>query len=129
MDQGWVIVPGLLMLLQEWKHIKMDIYLILVKFAHTPVGDSTEGLGLFLTLLMRMKDGPDYNFSEMKIYVQCGTHGDALGHTYDNYYDEGYGVDSLFLRVLNGNNDISTMSSSFFSLENFPIEFVYVDCI
>lgn len=61
------------------------IFDITHKFTHTPVGDSTEGLGQFLTLLMGMKDGSDYNFSEMKIPVQCGTYVDAPGHTNDNY--------------------------------------------
>lgn len=85
-----------------------EIFDITHKFTpHTPVGDSNEGIGQFLTLLMSMKNGSDYNFSEMKIPVHSGTHVDAPGHMYDNYYDEGYDVDSLSLRVLNGNYGIS----------------------
>lgn len=75
---------------------------------HTPVGDSSKGIGQFLTLLMSMKNGSDYNFSEMKIPVHSGTHVDAPGHVYSNYYDEGYDVDSLDLRVLNGNYHIKS---------------------
>ncbi|KAL3814257.1 hypothetical protein ACJIZ3_015525 [Penstemon smallii] len=69
---------------------------------HSPVGDSTEGLGQFITLLMSMKNGSDYNFSELKIPVHSGTHVDAPGHMYESYFDEGYDVDTLDLRVLNG---------------------------
>ncbi|KAL6514212.1 Cyclase-like protein 2 [Orobanche hederae] len=63
------------------------------------VSESTEGIGQFLTLMFSMSD---YNFSEMKIYVRSGTHLDASGHIYDNCYDEGYDVDSLDRKVLNG---------------------------
>ncbi|KAK6131926.1 hypothetical protein DH2020_034334 [Rehmannia glutinosa] len=84
-------------------HENGEIFDITHKFTpHTPVGDSTEGIGQFLTLLTSMKNGSDYNFSEMKLPVHSGTHVDAPGHMYDNYYDEGYDVDSLDLRVLNG---------------------------
>ncbi|GER42173.1 cyclase family protein [Striga asiatica] len=84
-------------------HENEEIFDITHKFTpHTPVGDSTDGIGQFLTLLMSMKNGSDYNFSEMKIPVHSGTHVDAPGHMYDNYYDEGCDVDSLDLRVLNG---------------------------
>ncbi|KAL2477290.1 Cyclase family protein [Forsythia ovata] len=69
---------------------------------HTPVGDSAEGIGRFLTLFLSMKNGSDYNLSEMKILVHAGTHVDAPGHMYDNYFDAGYDVDTLDLRVLNG---------------------------
>ncbi|CAI9769969.1 unnamed protein product [Fraxinus pennsylvanica] len=69
---------------------------------NTPVGSSTKGVGRFLTLLESMKNGSDYNFSEMKLPVHSGTHVDAPGHMYDNYFDEGYDVDTLDLRVLNG---------------------------
>ncbi|KAK4437915.1 Cyclase-like protein 2 [Sesamum alatum] len=80
-----------------------NIFDITHKFTpHTPVGGSTEGIGQFLTLLESMKNGSDYNFSEMKIPVHSGTHVDAPGHMYDNYFDEGYDVDTLDLRVLNG---------------------------
>ncbi|KAL3614245.1 hypothetical protein CASFOL_042319 [Castilleja foliolosa] len=84
-------------------HENGDILDITHKFTpHTPVGDSTEGIGPFLKLLFSMKNGSDYNFSEMKLPVHSGTHVDAPGHMYDNYFDEGYDVNSLDLRVLNG---------------------------
>ncbi|CAA0806765.1 Cyclase family protein [Striga hermonthica] len=84
-------------------HENEEIFDITHKFTpHTPVGDSTEGIGQFLTLLMSMKNGSDYNFSEMKMPVHSGTHVDAPGHMYDNYYDDGCDVNSLDLRVLNG---------------------------
>lgn len=71
---------------------------------NTPVGDSDEGVGQFLTLLSSMKNGSDYNFSELRLGVHAGTHVDAPGHMYAEYYDAGFDVDSLDLRVLNGIN-------------------------
>ncbi|KAL8479785.1 hypothetical protein ACS0TY_026645 [Phlomoides rotata] len=44
---------------------------------HTPVGGSVEGIGQFNKLLLSMKNGSDYNFSEMRIPVHSGTHVDA----------------------------------------------------
>ncbi|XP_042061472.1 cyclase-like protein 2 [Salvia splendens] len=49
-----------------------------------------------------MKNGSDYNFSELKLPLHAGTHVDAPGHFYDNYFDQGFDVDTLDLRVLNG---------------------------
>lgn len=69
----------------------------------TPVGGSAEGIGQFIKLTMSMKNGSDYNFSELKLPVHAGTHVDAPGHFYDDYYDQGYDIDSLDLRTLNGN--------------------------
>ncbi|KAL8479979.1 hypothetical protein ACS0TY_026789 [Phlomoides rotata] len=69
---------------------------------HTPVGGSVEGIGQFNKLLLSMKNGSDYNFSEMRIPVHSGTHVDAPDHFYYNYYDACFDVDSLDLRVLNG---------------------------
>lgn len=69
---------------------------------NTPVGDSAEGAGQILSLLMSMKNGSDYNLSEMRLCVHAGTHVDAPGHMYDNYFDQGFDVDTLDLRVLNG---------------------------
>lgn len=67
----------------------------------TPVG-TPEGIGQLLTLSLSMKNGSDYNFSELKIPVHAGTHVDAPGHMYDHYFDAGFDVDTLDLRVLNG---------------------------
>lgn len=67
----------------------------------TPTG-TPDGLGQFLTLLLSMKNGSDYNFSELRLPVHAGTHVDAPGHMYDNYFDAGFDVDTLDLRVLNG---------------------------
>lgn len=105
-----------------------EIFDITHKFTpHTPVGGSTEGIGQFLTLLMSMKNGSAYNFSEMKLRVHSGTHVDAPGHMYENYFEEGYDVDSLDLRVLNGNYVISNwtdgykyMCCCFSCFHNFP---------
>ncbi|KAG6424940.1 hypothetical protein SASPL_115363 [Salvia splendens] len=36
-----------------------------------------------------MKNGSDYNFSELKLPLHAGTHVDAPGHFYDNYFDQG----------------------------------------
>ncbi|XP_061368881.1 cyclase-like protein 2 [Gastrolobium bilobum] len=67
-----------------------------------PVWDSEEGLGHFLWLQYSMKNGSLANNSAMKLGVHTGTHVDAPGHFYDNYFDAGFDVDSLDLRVLNG---------------------------
>ncbi|CAJ1977405.1 unnamed protein product [Sphenostylis stenocarpa] len=68
-----------------------------------PVWDSTEGLGQdFLWLGTSMKKGWRANNSIFKLGAHTGTHVDAPGHFYDNYYDAGFDVDSLDLTVLNG---------------------------
>ncbi|XP_010446963.1 PREDICTED: uncharacterized protein LOC104729687 [Camelina sativa] len=67
-----------------------------------PSWDSSEGLGRFLWLAASMKNGSLANNSEMKIPTHTGTHVDSPGHVYDEYYDAGFDVDSLDLRVLNG---------------------------
>lgn len=73
-----------------------------------PVWDSKEGLGRhFLWLLKSMKNGSRANNSAMKLDVHTGTHVDAPGHFYDNYFDAGFDVDSLDLQLLNGNAPFS----------------------
>ncbi|XP_020238097.1 cyclase-like protein 2 [Cajanus cajan] len=68
-----------------------------------PVWDSTEGLGEhFLWLEKGMKNGSRANNSAMKLGVHTGTHVDAPGHFFDNYYDAGFDVDSLDITLLNG---------------------------
>ncbi|TKY50961.1 Kynurenine formamidase [Spatholobus suberectus] len=68
-----------------------------------PVWDSTEGLGKhFLWLEKSMKNGSRANNSVMKLGVHTGTHVDAPGHFFDNYFDAGFDVDSLDLTLLNG---------------------------
>ncbi|XP_076935904.1 cyclase-like protein 2 [Bidens hawaiensis] len=49
-----------------------------------------------------MRNGSDYNFSIIKLPAHSGTHVDAPGHFYENYYEAGFDVNSLDLRVLNG---------------------------
>ncbi|KAK3017067.1 hypothetical protein RJ639_006998 [Escallonia herrerae] len=68
----------------------------------TPVGDSNEGIGQFLSLSLSMKNGSLYNFSLMTLLVHSGTHVDAPGHVFDHYFDAGFDIDSLDLEVLNG---------------------------
>ncbi|KAD4178560.1 hypothetical protein E3N88_27151 [Mikania micrantha] len=71
--------------------------------AETPTGISQTGIGEdYLRLHDSMKNGSDYNFSIIKLPAHSGTHVDAPGHFYENYYEEGFDVDSLDLRVLNG---------------------------
>ncbi|KAJ0077265.1 hypothetical protein Patl1_35474 [Pistacia atlantica] len=68
-----------------------------------PSYDTKDGkLGQFLWLPVNMKNGSDVNISEMKITAHSGTHVDAPGHVFDNYFDAGYDVDTLDLDVLNG---------------------------
>lgn len=91
---------------------------------NTPVGDSAEGAGQILSLLMSMKNGSDYNLSEMRLCVHAGTHVDAPGHMYDNYFDQGFDVDTLDFRVLNGRNSLDhcfDFSGLFFALYLFGV--------
>ncbi|KAI3505500.1 hypothetical protein L1887_27631 [Cichorium endivia] len=72
--------------------------------SETPSGGRgfDEGIGKYLTLLESMKNGSDYNFSIIKLPAHSGTHVDAPGHMFENYYEEGFDIDSLDLEVLNG---------------------------
>lgn len=69
-----------------------------------PSWESADGLGHFLWLAKSMKNGSLANISEMKLGAHTGTHVDAPGHVYDNYFDAGFDVDTLDLEVLNGMN-------------------------
>ncbi|KAL6010407.1 hypothetical protein ACLOJK_000838 [Asimina triloba] len=66
-----------------------------------PSWDS-DGLGQFLWLPKSMKNGSLANNSEMKMPTHSGTHVDAPGHVFDEYFDAGFDVDTLDLAVLNG---------------------------
>ncbi|KAL8218711.1 hypothetical protein R6Q57_022084 [Mikania cordata] len=64
---------------------------------------SEDGIGdEYLKLYESMKNGSDYNFSVIKLPAHSGTHVDAPGHIFQNYYEAGFDVDSLDLDVLNG---------------------------
>uniref|UniRef100_A0A0C9RWC7 TSA: Wollemia nobilis Ref_Wollemi_Transcript_9069_1225 transcribed RNA sequence n=1 Tax=Wollemia nobilis TaxID=56998 RepID=A0A0C9RWC7_9CONI len=67
-----------------------------------PVWDSEEGLGNYLWLAKGMKNGSLANNSEMKMGTHTGTHVDAPGHVYQEYYEAGFDVDTLDLKILNG---------------------------
>ncbi|WCJ17800.1 Cyclase family protein [Euphorbia peplus] len=67
-----------------------------------PSWGSDDGLGQFLWLPASMKNGSLANNSEMKLPTHTGTHVDAPGHVFDNYFDAGFDVDTLDLEVLNG---------------------------
>lgn len=67
-----------------------------------PLWGSDAGLGEFLWLQHSMKNGSLSNNSEMKLSVHAGTHVDAPAHLFDHYYDAGFDVDTLDLRILNG---------------------------
>lgn len=68
-----------------------------------PYGESPkEGLGKFLRLDKSMANGSDYNASEMKIPGHAGTHVDAPGHMFQEYFEAGFDIDTLDLGVLNG---------------------------
>ncbi|KAL7602659.1 hypothetical protein Lser_V15G22897 [Lactuca serriola] len=62
-------------------------------------GVSDEGIGEYLTLFQSMKNGSDYNFSIIKLPAHSGTHVDAPGHFYENYYQAGFDIDSPALLV------------------------------
>ncbi|PWA68171.1 cyclase [Artemisia annua] len=69
----------------------------------TPSGITVNGIGDgYLQLYDSMKNGSDYNFSIIKLPAHAGTHVDAPGHFYENYFEEGFDIDSLDLEVLNG---------------------------
>ncbi|XP_071741708.1 cyclase-like protein 2 isoform X3 [Rutidosis leptorrhynchoides] len=71
--------------------------------SETPVGISDHGIGDdYLKLYFSMRNGSDYNFSIIKLPAHAGTHVDAPGHFYENYFEEGFDIDSLDLEVLNG---------------------------
>ncbi|KAI3916031.1 hypothetical protein MKW98_004472 [Papaver atlanticum] len=63
---------------------------------------STESVGQLLQLAVSMKNGSLYNVSELKLRVHTGTHVDAPGHFYENYFDACFDIDTLDLDVLNG---------------------------
>jgi len=67
-----------------------------------PVWDSSEGLGHCLWLAGSMKNGSIANNSEMKMGTHTGTHVDAPGHVFQEYYEAGFDVDTLDLKILNG---------------------------
>ncbi|KAL8258271.1 hypothetical protein R6Q59_030312 [Mikania micrantha] len=69
----------------------------------TPSGLSEDGIGdEYLKLYESMKNGSDYNFSVIKLPAHSGTHVDAPGHMFQNYFEAGFDIDSLDLDVLNG---------------------------
>ena len=69
----------------------------------TPSGISDDGLGdEYLHLHESMKNGSDYNFSIIKLHAHGGTHVDAPGHMFENYFQAGFDIDTLDLEVLNG---------------------------
>ena len=69
-----------------------------------PLWDTNLGIGHFRWLILSMKNGSVTNNSEFKLPVHTGTHVDAPGHVFDDYYDAGFDVDQLDLEVLNGND-------------------------
>ncbi|KAF6134207.1 hypothetical protein GIB67_008022 [Kingdonia uniflora] len=66
-----------------------------------PSYGSPSGLGEFLWLRESIKNGSLANISEFKMLTHTGTHCDAPGHFYDEYFDAGFDIDSLDLEVLN----------------------------
>ncbi|ONK70314.1 uncharacterized protein A4U43_C05F32450 [Asparagus officinalis] len=68
-----------------------------------PYGDSPDRrLGQFLWLPTSMKNGSLYNGSVMKLPAHAGTHVDAPGHVFQEYFEAGFDIDTLDLAVLNG---------------------------
>ncbi|KAI3991162.1 hypothetical protein MKX01_022383 [Papaver californicum] len=65
-------------------------------------GSTEEGVGQLLQLAVSMKNGSLFNVSELKLRTHTGTHVDAPGHLYDNYFDTCFDIDTLDLDVLNG---------------------------
>uniref|UniRef100_J3MS30 Cyclase family protein n=2 Tax=Oryza brachyantha TaxID=4533 RepID=J3MS30_ORYBR len=67
-----------------------------------PSWESDGGVGQFLWLPASMRNGSRANNSEMRLPTHTGTHVDAPGHVFQQYFDAGFDVDSLDLDVLNG---------------------------
>ncbi|XP_021805317.1 uncharacterized protein LOC110749515 [Prunus avium] len=67
-----------------------------------PFYGSKNGIGHFLWLQLTMKNGSLTNNSEFDLPAHTGTHVDAPGHVFDDYFDAGFDVDQLDLDVLNG---------------------------
>ncbi|KAM7250692.1 hypothetical protein ACFE04_022575 [Oxalis oulophora] len=67
-----------------------------------PSWDSNNGLGSYIWLTSSIKNGSLDNVSEFKLTTHTGTHCDAPGHFYQDYYDAGYDATTLNLQVLNG---------------------------
>jgi hypothetical protein len=74
-----------------------------------PTWESKDGLGQFIWLVDSMKNGSKLNSSQFKLSTHTGTHVDAPGHVYEEYYEAGYNVNSLDLGVLNGNANFSVL--------------------
>ncbi|KAL8218734.1 hypothetical protein R6Q57_022107 [Mikania cordata] len=77
-----------------------------------PSWGSDDGIGEFLRLPSSMKNGSLANNSDMKMPTHSGTHVDAPGHVYDHYFDAGFDVDTLDLRVLNVLEPMTSQSQS-----------------
>ncbi|XP_008236449.1 PREDICTED: kynurenine formamidase-like [Prunus mume] len=66
-----------------------------------PFYGSKNGIGHFLWLQLSMKNASLTNNSEFDLPAHTGTHVDAPGHVFDDYFDAGFDVDQLDLDVLN----------------------------
>ncbi|KAJ4758059.1 Kynurenine formamidase [Rhynchospora pubera] len=61
-----------------------------------------DSLGQVVFLRESLANGSLANFSELKIGMHSGTHVDAPGHVFQEYYEAGFDVNTLDLDVLNG---------------------------
>ncbi|KAK9824638.1 hypothetical protein WJX72_011965 [[Myrmecia] bisecta] len=69
----------------------------------SPTWDSPGGLGPDHRLLAKCRAKGDIcNGSELRLPAHTGTHLDSPGHFVDEAYDQGIGVESLNLEILNG---------------------------
>ncbi|WCJ17803.1 Cyclase family protein [Euphorbia peplus] len=67
-----------------------------------PKFGSKNGMGQFLKQTQSIKNGSIVNEANISLTTHSGTHVDAPSHFYQSYYEAGYDVDSLDLKVLNG---------------------------
>ncbi|KAJ3708115.1 hypothetical protein LUZ61_011820 [Rhynchospora tenuis] len=63
---------------------------------------SVDSLGQVVFLRESLANGSLANFSELKIGMHSGTHVDAPGHVFQEYYEAGFDINTLDLDVLNG---------------------------
>ncbi|KAF3788333.1 Kynurenine formamidase [Nymphaea thermarum] len=101
-----------------------------------PSWDSSEGLGRYVWLAKSMKNGSLANNSEFKMPTHSGTHVDAPGHVYDEYFEAGFDVDTLDLAVLNGYTllvdvprDTNITGMFYFSRPLFIFQFILCLCV
>ncbi|CAN1771487.1 Cyclase-like protein 2 [Linum perenne] len=86
-----------------------------------PKFGQAEGVGQLLRLVESMENGSTWNEGEIyRMGIHTGTHVDAPGHFYQEYYEAGYDVDSLDLDVLNATDGRRIIDITHSYVEEMP---------